>query len=153
MYCSILDQIGQLGQGAVEVDAVSLYRAFEQVKDGRGKKGKRYPLAFLLTMILLGKMAGQTKMDGIINWIHERSKEIKKLLNWPKGFPVLSTYTEALAKCDHHEITKAMTQVIQKARAVEQCQEEPSRLVAQKEQGEKQLTHTAVDGKVMRGTL
>jgi hypothetical protein len=40
-----------------------------------------------------------------------------------------------------------------KARAVEQCGNEPSRLVAQKELGEEQLIHTAVDGKILRGTL
>jgi hypothetical protein len=32
-------------------------------------------------------MAGETKLDGIIDWINERQKEIKKLLNWLKGFP------------------------------------------------------------------
>src|SRR6266487_3533297 len=101
MYISIFDQVEQIGHKALEVDVASFYRAFEQVKDGRGKKGKRYPLAFLLTMILLGKMAGETELDGIIDWIKERRKEIKRLLNWPKGFPVNSTYTDALAKCDH----------------------------------------------------
>jgi DDE_Tnp_1-associated len=108
MYISIFDQVEQIGHKALEVDVASLYRAFEQVKDGRGKKGKRYPLAFLLTMILLGKMAGETDLEGIVDWINERRKEIKSILNWPKGFPVNSTYTDALAKCDHHEIVKAL---------------------------------------------
>jgi predicted transposase YbfD/YdcC len=74
-------------------------------------------------------------------------------LNWPKDFPAHSTYTEALAKCDHHKVAKAFAHVLVKARAVEQCQGEPSRLVAQKEQGSENLIHTAIDGKVMRGTL
>src|SRR5436305_9454760 len=98
-------------------------------------------------------MAGETKLEGIIDWINERQKEIKKLLNWPKGFPVSKTYIDALAKCDHHEIAKAIAQVIVKARAVEQCAEEPSRLLAQKELSEASLIHTAVDGKILRGTL
>src|SRR2546421_1664707 len=116
-------------------------------------KGKRYPLALLLTLLLLGKMAGETKLEGIIDWINERQQEIKKLLNWPKGFPVSKTYIDALAKCDHHEIAKAIAQVIVKARAVEQCAEEPSRLLAQKELSEASLIQTAVDGKILRGTL
>ncbi len=95
MYLSIFDHIEQIDQEAIEIDAASLYRAFERVKDGRGKKGKRYPLALLLTLLLLGKLAGQTKLDGIIQWIQERKKQIKKLLNWPKDFPVQSTYTDA----------------------------------------------------------
>ena len=36
---------------------------------------------WLFTLILLGKLAGETKLDGIIDWINERQKEIKKLLN------------------------------------------------------------------------
>jgi len=153
MYLTICDQGEQVDQEALEVEAASLYRAFEQVKDRRGKKGKRYPLALLLTLLLLGKMAGETKLEGIIDWINERQKEIKKLLNWPKGFPVSKTYIDALAKCDHHEIAKAIAQVIVKARAGEQCDEEPSRLVAQKELSEASLIQTAVDGKILRGTL
>jgi hypothetical protein len=135
MYNSIFDDVEQIGERALEVDVASFYHAFEQVKDGRGKKGKRYPLAFLLTMILLGKMAGETDLDGIVDWIKERRKEIKRILNWPKGFPVGSTYTEALAKCDHHEVAKAFAQVLVKVRAVEHCQDEPSRLLAQKRAG------------------
>jgi hypothetical protein len=84
---TIFDQLEQIDQEALTVDAASLYRAFEQVKDGRKAKGKRYPLALLLTLLLLGKLAGETKVDGIIDWLNERKKEIKKLLNWPKDFP------------------------------------------------------------------
>jgi len=150
---SIFDQVEQVNQEALAGDAASFYRAFEQVKDGRKAKGKRYPLALLFTLILLGKMAGETKLDGIIDWINERQKEIKKLLNWPKGFPVSKTYTDAFAKCNHHEVARVIAQVLVKARAVEQCDDEPSRLVAQKEPNHDQLIHTAVDGKLLRGTL
>src|ERR1700694_1698849 len=75
MYLTIFDQVEQVDQEALEVESASLYRAFEQVKDRRGKKGKRYPLALLLTLLLLGKMAGETKLDGIIDWINERQQE------------------------------------------------------------------------------
>jgi len=150
---TIFDHGEQVGQGPLNVDAASLYQAFEHVKDGRKRKGKRYPLALILTLILLGKMAGETKLDGIIDWIYERQEEIKMLLNWPKGFPVSKTYSDALAKCDHHEVARVIAQVIMKARAVERCQDEPSRLLAQKEPNDDHLIHTAVDGKILRGTL
>ncbi len=127
MNLTIFDHCEQVSQEALEVDTASLYHAFEHVKDGRKRKGKRYPLALLLTLILLGKMAGETELDGIVDWIRERKKELRRLLNWPKDFPVSSTYTDALAKCDHHEVTKVIAQVFLKVRAVEQCQSEPSR--------------------------
>lgn len=49
-------------------------------------------------------------------------------------------------------MTHVIAQVILKARAVEQCGEEPSRLLAQRQEKE-HLIHTAMDGKTMRGTL
>jgi DDE_Tnp_1-associated len=153
MYLTIFNQREQVDQEALEVEAGSLYRAFEQVKDRRGRKGKRYPLALLLPLLLLGKMAGETKLEGIIDWINERQQEIKKLFNWPKRFPVSKTYIDAEALCDHQAIAQAIAQVIVKARAAEQCNEEPSRLVAHKERGEASLLQTAVDGKILRGTL
>ena len=98
-------------------------------------------------------MAGQTKIARILYWINEREKELRKLLNWPKDFPSHWAYTNALAHCDDQEVVQAIAQVILKARAVEQCEDEPSRLLAQIEQGEENLIHTAMDGKTMRGTL
>lgn len=153
MNISIFGEIKQADHYAKEVDALSLYRAFEQIEDGRKRKGKRYPLAFLFTVLFFGKMAGETTLEGIIDWINERKQEIKRLLCWPKSFPVRKTYIDALAKCDHHEVTKALAHVLLKAKAVQQCGEEPSRLIAQKEQKKENLIHTAVDGKILRGTL
>src|SRR5947199_3529154 len=111
MDLTTFDQVEQVGQESLAIDAASLYQAFEQVKDGRGRKGKRYPLALILTLIMLGKMAGETTIEGIIDWLNGRKKEIKQLLNWPKGFPTNKTYTYTLAQCDHHEIAKAIAQV------------------------------------------
>jgi len=153
MYLTIFTQMEQVNQGAVEVEAGSVYQAFEQVKDRRGKKGKRYPLALLFTLLLLGKLAGERTLDGIIDWIKERQVEIKRLFNWPKGFPVRKTYIDALAKCDHQEVARAIAQVIVKARAAPPCEEQASPAVAQQEPAEAALLQTAVDGKILRGTL
>jgi DDE_Tnp_1-associated len=106
MDLTTFDQVEQVGQELLAIEAVSLYQAFEKVKDGRGKKGVRFPLALILTLVVLGKMAGETKIDGIVDWVNERKKELKKLLNWPKGFPTNKTYTNALAKCDYQQTSK-----------------------------------------------
>ena len=97
MQLTVFEEVEQGDLEALRIDAASLYRAFEQVTDGRKAKGKRYPLALLFTLILLGKLAGETKLDGIIDWINERQYELKKLLNWPKRFPVQKTSTDAVA--------------------------------------------------------
>src|SRR5438105_5884909 len=151
MYLSIFES-GEAGAvEALTIDPASLYSAFEQVTDGRKKKGKRYPLPLLLTVLMLGKLAGETTVNGIVDWIQERQGWLRRQLNWPKRFPTNSTYSEALARCDAQEIATVVASVLLKARAVEQCGSEPSRLQANKQQ--ETLTHVAMDGKTLRGTL
>jgi predicted transposase YbfD/YdcC len=152
MYLSIFDEGEQIGQEPVTVETASLYCAFEQVKDRRKARGKRYPLAFLLTLLMLGKMAGEKTTSGVVDWVKEREKSLKRQFNWPKAFPVNSTYTDALAQCDDQEIVDAIAQVIIKARAREAYGTEPSRLHTS-HKNEENLIHTAMDGKVLRGTL
>src|SRR5271170_408772 len=152
MDLSTFDGIEQFKQGAFDIDPASLYREFEKVKDGRGKKGRRFPLPFVLTLIILGKMAGQKKISGVIGWVKERESELRKIFTWPRDFPVHSTYDNVLAKCDEQDLIKAIEGVIRKARAVEKCGDESSRLVVETQEGD-HLVQRAVDGKVMRGTL
>ena len=149
MYLTIFDQEAQLRQRSLEVDATSLYSAFEKVKDGRKARGKRYPLALLLTLLMLGKMAGEKTTNGVVDWIKERESWLKQLLSWPRGFPVNSTYTEALAACNDQEIVQAIAQVILKERAEEERKEE----VSSRKEEQENLVHTAMDGKTLRGTL
>lgn len=150
MYLSIFDDVEKVTEEALTMEPASLYCAFEQVTDGRNARGKRYPLALLLTLLLLGKLAGETTVNGIVEWVKERQGSIRTQLGWPKRFPVNSTYSEALARCDAEQITRVLAQVLLKARAVQACGTEPSRLQAHKQ--EEVLTHVAMDGKTVRGT-
>jgi predicted transposase YbfD/YdcC len=151
MYLSIFESGEKGAVEALTIDAASLYSAFEQVTDGRKKKGKRYPLPLLLTLLMLGKLAGETTVNGIVDWIKERQGWLRGQLNWPKRFPTNSTYSEALARCDAQQLVTVIASVLLKARAVEQCGSEPRRLQAH--QQEETLTHVAMDGKTLRGTL
>jgi len=151
MYLNIFELGDKVAPEALSIDPASLYSAFEQVGDGRKRKGKRYPLPLLLTLLLLGKLAGETTINGIVDWIKERQGWLRAQLDWPKRFPTNSTYSEALARCDAEQIVTVVASVLLKARAVEQCGTEPSRVEAQKQ--EEALTHVAMDGKTLRGTL
>lgn len=151
MNLSIFDPIAQPEQ-VLYIDEASVYRAFEQVKDARKKKGKRYPLALLLTLVVLEKLAGEQSITGIVDWVKERQCWIQQVLDWPKAFPVNATYSFALASCDGPEVAQVIAQVILKARAVAQCDNELSRSVAPSQE-EQPLIQTTMDGKVLRGTL
>ena len=142
MYLNIFES----GDEVLTIDPASLYGAFEQVTDGRKKKGKRYPLPLLLTLLLLGKLAGETTVNGIVDWVKERQAWLRAQLNWPKRFPTNSTYSEALARCDAQQIVTVIANVLLKARAAEQ---ESSREQEQQSQQkhEEALSHVAMDGK------
>jgi hypothetical protein len=152
MDLTIFDPVTQAAQEPLVIDEASLYRAFEQIKDGRKAKGKRYPLALILMLLMLGKLAGEKTISGIVDWVRERKSLLQRQLNWPKAFPVNSTYSEALSRCCGKEVAQVIAHVLLKARAVEECGSEPSRLLAYKPEGQP-LIHTAMDGKTMRGTL
>src|SRR5260370_28201626 len=151
MYLSIVECVEKEAVEGLTIDPASLYCAFEQVRDGRKAKGTRYPLPLLLTLLLLGKLAGETGINGIVDWVNERAGWLRRQLNWPRRFPTNSTYSEALARCDAEQIATVIASVLLKARAVEQCGSELSRLQAKKQ--EETLTHVAMDGKTLRGTL
>jgi predicted transposase YbfD/YdcC len=151
MYLTMFESAEKAASEELTIDPDSLYWAFEQVRDGRKKKGKRYPLPLLLTLLMLGKLAGETTINGIVDWVKERQGWLRAQLDWPKRFPTNSTYSEALARCDAEQIVTVVAQVLLKARAVEQRESEPSPGEAHTQQ--EALTHVAMDGKTLRGTL
>jgi len=48
----------------VEVDEFSVYQAFEQIRDGRHKRGVRYSSALILTLIVLARIGGDDELGG-----------------------------------------------------------------------------------------
>jgi hypothetical protein len=98
MYLSMIESGEPVAAEGQSIDPASLYRAFEQVTEGRKKKGKRYPLPWLLTLLILETLAGETSVNGIVDWVKERQGWLHCQLNWPKRFPTNSTSREALAR-------------------------------------------------------
>ena len=72
-YTTLQEALTQ-AESTVEVDAQSVYRAFEQVSDGRHKRGVRYSVALLLTLIVLAKLAGMTTPLAIAEWVRRLSQ-------------------------------------------------------------------------------
>src|SRR5258708_31174750 len=99
---------------------------------------------------MLGKLAGETQVNGIVDWIKERQHWLRGQLNWPKRFPTNSTYSEALARCDGQQLVTAIASVLLKALAVEQCGSNPSRLQAHQQQDT--LTQPTMESKTLRAT-
>ncbi len=70
-------EVGETGQ---IYERGSLYGYFHTLKDPRHAKGKRYSLVTLLTIILLGKLAGKDNPVEISDWARNHADEIVALL-------------------------------------------------------------------------
>lgn len=150
-YSTFEDAVNH-GQWPLESDVQSVYRAFEAVLDGREKRGVRYQVKEILTLLLLGKLAGMTTPAAIAEWVRHRAEQLKQLLPWSRpGFPCASTYSNVLQTLDATQVTEVLAQFLTRAEASLRCGEEPSRL-ASDAQGERH-EHLALDGKTLRGTL
>src|SRR5260370_40292804 len=98
----------------VEVETLSVYRAFEQVQDGRHKRGVRYNVALILTLIVLAKLAGMTTPFAIAAWVRLRAGWLSKVLPVTRtSFPCASTYSNVLqtlaAEHDNEVVTQLLT--------------------------------------------
>jgi predicted transposase YbfD/YdcC len=152
MNYSMLDEAMEQVKLPVEIDALSVYRAMEQVQDGRHKRGVRYSVALIFTLILLGKAAGMTTPLAIAQWVRLRAKWLREVLPMTrKSFPCAATYTNVLRAVNAEQVTQVLMQTLTRVAATQRCGDEPSRLAGQAER--EQHGHVALDGKTLRGTL
>jgi DDE_Tnp_1-associated/Transposase DDE domain len=122
------------------------------VTDGRDKRGIRYSVALILTLIVLAKLAGMTTPLAIAEWVRLRAGWLSKVLPVTrKSFPCASTYSNVLQTLDAEQVNEVVTQLLTRVEATKRCGEEPSRLVGQVQR--EQHVHVALDGKTLRGTL
>jgi predicted transposase YbfD/YdcC len=134
------------------VPLTALYEALKQVKDGRKKRGCRYSLALILTLLLLARLAGETEIRAAAHWIRLRKSWIIEQLHLKRAsVPCLGTYLYALGKIDAQDLLKVVAECVTRWETQERCENEPSRLAGQG--GKQRKQHVAVDGKTMRGTL
>src|SRR5207247_10496618 len=87
------------------VPLTALYEALTQVKDGRKKRGCRYSLALILTLLLLARLAGETELRGAAHWIKLRKGGIIEHLQVQRAsVPGLGTSADALSNTDGRDL-------------------------------------------------
>src|SRR5947207_12568518 len=120
------------------VPLTALYEALKQVKDGRKKRGCRYSLALLLTLLLVARLAGETELRAAAQWIRLRKGWIIEHLHLTRAtLPCAGTYGYALQRIDAHELLEVVASCLTRGEATERCESEPSRVVDQGGQHEK----------------
>src|SRR5258707_7559311 len=83
------------------VPLTALYEALKQVKDGRKKRGCRYSLALILTLLLLARLAGETEIRAAARWIRLRKRWIIPHLHLRRpSVPCVGNYVYAPCQID-----------------------------------------------------
>jgi len=140
MNYSMLKEARELAGWSKEGEALSIYHELSKREDRRGNKGKRYTFALLLTCVLLAKMAGETTLQAIAEWIGLRSCWLQDV--WPEtraAFPCAATYSTVLRTVDPAQVNQVLMDVLTRGRAEKRMPEDH--------------IHVVLDGKTLRGTL
>ncbi len=129
----------ELAGWKTETEVLSIYTTMQQVSDTRRKQGKRYPLALVLTYLLLAKAAGETTLQAVAEWIRLRGSWLQEVLPGVRAtFPCAATYSNVLRAVDPEQLNQVLMALLTRVRA------------KTRELGEQQ--HVALDGKTLRGT-
>lgn len=131
---------------AEEVEVESLYEKLQAVADYRCKRGRRYEAATVMVIVLLAKMAGEESVSGIAEWARLREEWLKAALRL-RRLPCANTYAYICAHLDVLALNEEIRSYFAQRHAAQSCEEPvPSA------EGQEELVHLALDGKVLRGS-
>jgi predicted transposase YbfD/YdcC len=123
------------------ITIADVYTQFELVPDQRKRRGVRYPLAALLTIALLAKLAGASQLRALAEWARERAEELAALFRLERPtMPHPTTWSRVLANA---VAADALERALAPLLAPPPSAEEPARA----------SRPIALDGKALRGTI
>lgn len=126
---------------AMLFDLDALYACLQTIPDHRHRRGVRYPLASLLMIGVLAKLAGQDSSRGMAHWAQLRTHELSQLFDLKREcMPHYSTWSRVLGHgVEPSEVEEIVGRFFAQAART-----------AQRKRG---TIHLAMDGKTLRGTI
>jgi len=107
-------EASELAGWSKESEALSVYQAMQKLEDKRKSKGKRYSLAPILTCVLLAKLAGETTLQAIPDWVRSRSIWLQEGLPVTRRkFPCVATSSKVLRAVDPAQITQVLMHLLE----------------------------------------
>src|SRR5205807_5281218 len=130
-----------LPQKALVFDLEALYTCLQTISDHRDRRGLQYPLASLLMVGVLAKLAGQDSSRGMAHWAKLRRHELSQLFHLKReSMPHYSTWSRVLGHgVEPHEVEERVGQFFAQA--------------LRRAPGKRGSIQLAIDGKTMRGTI
>jgi len=119
----------------------TLLEVLRAIPDPRSRRGRRYPMAPLLGLLLIAALAGQSRLKGMVEWIQRRlqawmARYIEELDLWDK--PSYGAFSYLLRKLDPDMLAEVLNTWLQDVTGQE-VEVEPVQV-------------WAVDGKALRGS-
>ncbi len=140
MNYTMIKEARELAGWNAEREALSVYQTLEKLTDKRRAQGKRYSLALVLSCVLLAKMAGETTLQAITEWVRLRGSWLHQVLPETRAqFPCAATYCKVLRGLDPEQVNQLLMELLTRLRAEKRAKGEQ--------------THVVLDGKTLRGTL
>lgn len=126
---------------AMLFDLDELYACLQTIPDHRDRRGVRYPLASLLMIGVLAKLAGQDSSRAMAHWAKLRTHELSQLFQFKREcMPHYSTWSRILGHgVEPSEVEEIVGRFFAQATQF-----------AQRKRGS---IHLAIDGKTLRGTI
>jgi hypothetical protein len=130
------------------VDPASLFALLAQLPDPRKRRGRRYALAVILTLMILAKLAGEPTPSGIAHWARLRTDWLCDVLHLRRRrLPCANTYTLIAAKLDVADLNCRLAEFF-----VPSLPPLPDAPLAEVPVTARAQRHLALDGKTLRGT-
>ncbi|MFN8486851.1 MAG: ISAs1 family transposase [Caldilineaceae bacterium] len=153
MECSTILAEVQIPSTIKEVAVESLYEALQRVQDKRSRRGKQYPAAVVLTLLVLAKLAGEVKLKGVAEWVGWQAEMLAQQLPLYRGqVPCANTYRYVSDHIEVVELNSVLGEYF--AEITSQARAEALRTACAGEgcaTAQAELTHLALDGKNLRG--
>lgn len=130
MNYGIVTEARELVGWDAESEALSIHQALMTLTDTRKKKGKRYSLALVLTCILLAKLAGETTLQAIAEWIRYCGSWLQQVLPDARTtFPCVATYSNVLCSVDPAQVTQVLMDLLTRVRAEKRIEDEQRHVI------------------------
>jgi hypothetical protein len=117
----------------------SLLTYLSQVSDPRGRKGRRHPLAAMLTAVATGLLCGNRGYKAIAEWLHDLPVDVWHWMGYTRTPPQQDCFRDLLMKLDPTVLEAVLSRWIREALGIELSDED--------------LAAVSLDGKTLCGTL
>jgi len=117
----------------------SLLASWSQVSDPRGRKGRRHPLAAMLTAVATGLLCGNRGYKAIVEWLHDLPVDVWHWMGYTRRPPKQDCFRDLLIKLDPATLEAVLSRWIHETLGLELTDED--------------LAAVSIDGKTLCGTL